>query len=207
MLEYKEYGWKEELNASHGYLLPVLRSLLSKEKNRSILDVGCGSGFIANQLIAEGFSVYGTDASREGVELAQQKNPGRFFVQDIASKELPAELKNIAFDTIISTEVVEHLYDPRGYIAFCREILMKNGGGEIILSTPYHGYLKNLVMALTGTLDNHFTVLWDGGHIKFWSRKTLTALLEEAGFKVTAFRGAGRCPYLWKSMFLKGEIR
>lgn len=205
--EYKEYGWKEEQTPAHAYLLPTLRSLLNKEKNCCILDVGCGSGFIANLLIAEGFVVYGIDASREGIALANQKNPGHFFVQDITSRELPSELRNIVFDTIISTEVIEHLYDPRGYVAFCRDILLKNGGGEIIISTPYHGYLKNLVMALTGTLDNHFTALWDGGHIKFWSRKTLSLLLEESGFKIVAFRGAGRVPYLWKSMFLKGELQ
>ena len=39
-----------------------------------------------------------------------------------------------------------------------------------------------------------------------WSRKTLTQLLNEAGFEVTAFKGSGRFPYLWKSMFLKAHI-
>jgi len=39
-----------------------------------------------------------------------------------------------------------------------------------------------------------------GGHIKFWSRATLTALLAEEGFTVAHFEGAGRLPYLWKSM-------
>jgi 2-polyprenyl-6-hydroxyphenyl methylase/3-demethylubiquinone-9 3-methyltransferase len=57
-------------------------------------------------------------------------------------------------------------------------------------------------MALTGTLDAHFTVLWDGGHIKFWSRKTLTTLLEDYGYAGQRFYGAGRLPWLWKSMIL-----
>ncbi len=55
-------------------------------------------------------------------------------------------------------------------------------------------------------MDNHFTVLWDGGHIKFWSRKTITVLLEEFGFKILVFKGSGRIPYLWKSMFIKAKI-
>lgn len=49
-------------------------------------------------------------------------------------------------------------------------------------------------------LDAHFTALWDHGHIKFWSRRTLGALLAEAGLEVTGFQGAGRAPLLWKSM-------
>ena len=54
--------------------------------------------------------------------------------------------------------------------------------------------------------DDHHTVLWDDGHIKFWSKKTLTKLLEEFGFTVTNFKGAGRLPYLWKSMVIKVEL-
>jgi len=54
---------------------------------------------------------------------------GRFFVLDVASGELPAELAGRRFDFVISTEVIEHLYDPRGFIAFARRIL-KNGGAS-----------------------------------------------------------------------------
>jgi len=78
--------------------------------------------------------------------------------------------------------------------------------GVVIISTPYHGYLKNLVMALTNKMDSHFTVLWDGGHIKFWSKHTLTSLLNEFGFEVAQFRGSGRLPYLWKSMFISAKL-
>jgi 2-polyprenyl-6-hydroxyphenyl methylase/3-demethylubiquinone-9 3-methyltransferase len=104
-------------------------------------------------------------------------------------------------DAILSTEVIEHLYDPRGFLRTAHELLKP--GGTLVLSTPYHGYFKNLFLALTGKLDQHFTVLWDHGHIKFWSRKTLTQALEEAGFKEITFAGAGRLPWLWKSMVLR----
>jgi 2-polyprenyl-6-hydroxyphenyl methylase/3-demethylubiquinone-9 3-methyltransferase len=69
-----------------------------------------------------------------------------------------------------------------------------------VLTTPYHGYLKNLALAVTGAMDAHFTALWDGGHIKFWSYRTLRQLLQEFGFGHCEFRGAGRWPALWKSM-------
>ena len=57
-------------------------------------------------------------------------------------------------------------------------------------------------MALTGRLDKHFTALWHGGHIKFFGRRTLGQLLEAEGFRVEAFHGVGRMPYLWKSMLM-----
>lgn len=151
--------------------------------------------------------MYGTDASASGINIANNRFPGRFFLQDLSKDDLPAPLQDFKFDTIISTEVIEHLYSPRAYINFCKRVLMKNGGGELILSTPYHGYLKNLILALFGKMDTHFTVLWDGGHIKFWSRKTITILLNEAGFEVEQFKGAGRIPFVWKSMLIKAKLK
>ena len=73
-------------------------------------------------------------------------------------------------------------------------------GGVAIISTPYHGYLKNLALAVSGRLDRHFTALWDHGHIKFWSIETLSKLLREAGFNRLEFRRVGRIPPLAKSM-------
>jgi hypothetical protein len=70
------------------------------------------------------------------------------------------------------------------------------------LWTLYHGHLKKLLIALSAKFDVQVIVLWDGGHIKFWSRRTLTSLLDEKGVRVEAFMGAGRFPYLWKSMML-----
>lgn len=100
----------------------------------------------------------------------------------------------------MSTEVVEHCYAPRLWASAAFTALRP--GGLLIGSTPYHDYLKNLALATTGKLDAHFTTLWEGGHIKFWSRRTLSSLLVEAGFEIVAFRGAGRWPWLWKSMLI-----
>ena len=54
----------------------------------------------------------------------------------------------------------------------------------------------------SGKWDHHHTANWHGGHIEFWSRKTLTKLLEDVGFEVTGFKGGGRLSLLWKSMIL-----
>lgn len=77
-------------------------------------------------------------------------------------------------------------------------------GGKLVSSTPYHGYLKNLLISLVGGWDRHANPLWDGGHIKLWSRRTLSALLTEAGFKDLQFAGAGRLPGLHMTMVARG---
>ena len=95
-----------------------------------------------------------------------------------------------SFDVAIATEVIEHLVRPRNLLGFAKQLLRP--GGHLIISTPYHGYLKNLFIALSNKWDSHLAPLWDGGHIKLWSRKTLSQLLREAGFRVVRFIGAGR---------------
>jgi len=65
--------------------------------------------------------------------------------------------------------------------------------------------MTNLVLALTNKWDAHLNPLWDGGHIKLWSRKTLSQLLNEADFCVVRFIGAGRVPFVWKSMIMVAQ--
>jgi lysozyme family protein len=83
-------------------------------------------------------------------------------------------------------------------------------GGLVIVTTPYWGYLKNVVLALSNRTDRSLTVLWEGGHIKHFSRKTLTRLMANEGFRVVGFNGCGsgwraHVPYLWSGMLMVFE--
>ena len=202
MSDYKDYGYYDASHSHiHSVLIPPILQLLNNSRPACILDIRCGNGALAAKLIDSGFNVYGIDASASGIEIANRAHPGRFFVQDVSSKELPAPIQHLPFDMVISTEVIEHLYRPQDLIDLALTAFRHHQGkGHIILSTPYHGYWKNLALAITGKMDDHFTTLWEGGHIKFWSRKSITELLARTGFKVTDFKGTGRLPYLWKSM-------
>lgn len=207
MTNYKDYGYENaKATHAHQYIAEPILRLLDKQRNRCILDLGCGNGALVHYLIQNKLNAYGTDASPSGISIAQQVHPSRFALQDLSTDGLPTSFSLLHFDTIIATEVIEHLYDPRKFVDFCKGILLENGGGEIILSTPYHGYVKNLFLALLGKWDRHADPLWDGGHIKLWSRSTLSKLLAEKGFRVTHFVGCGRLPYLWKSMVIKASI-
>lgn len=207
MTDYKDYSYSSA-DYSHisNYILDPLLTILKEKKREKILDIGCGNGWLTNLLIDKGYDAYGTDASKSGIDIAKSKHNDRFFIQDLTKDDLPPQLQNIPFSTILSTEVIEHLYQPRDYVQFCKKVLLKASGGELILTTPYHGYLKNVILSGAGQMDKHFTALWDGGHIKFWSKNTITQLLEEAGFTVTGFLGCGRLPYLWKSMIIRAKI-
>jgi 2-polyprenyl-6-hydroxyphenyl methylase/3-demethylubiquinone-9 3-methyltransferase len=193
------YGYDDsQLNASHDYLLPAVKHELTNllGHNRRLFDLGCGNGSIGAALSKEGWDVTGVDVSSEGIAQAQSAYPELRLEIGSCYDDLASRYGR--FPVVVSLEVVEHLYDPRLYARTLLDLL--EPGGTAIISTPYHGYIKNLVLALTGKMDAHFHVLWDHGHIKFWSVPTLTTLLTEAGFETPRFKRVGRIPPLAKSM-------
>jgi 2-polyprenyl-6-hydroxyphenyl methylase/3-demethylubiquinone-9 3-methyltransferase len=201
-IEYKYYD--AEPLCTHSYLLPQILALCGPLKPSSrVLDVGCGNGALAGEFVRAGCDVVGIDLSEDGIEIARRAYPaGRFEVMK-ADDEVIQRLGCEPFDLVMSTEVVEHLYDPRAFVRGCYSATRP--GGRFVCSTPYNGYFKNLAIALCGKFDQHIDPLWDAGHIKNWSRKTLGTLLTEAGFSNLQFKGAGRLPYLWKSMLMSGD--
>jgi 2-polyprenyl-3-methyl-5-hydroxy-6-metoxy-1,4-benzoquinol methylase len=168
-----------------------------------VLDVGCGNGFLGGEFLKRGCEVVGTDLSAQGIDLARKTYPNGRFELLAADVEILQRLGEPPFDIVISTEVVEHLYAPRAWARACFEALKP--GARFICTTPYHGYFKNLMISLLGKWDTHANPLWEGGHIKLWTKRTLTRLLTEAGFRNLEFRGAGRIPGLWMTMIAKAE--
>jgi 2-polyprenyl-6-hydroxyphenyl methylase/3-demethylubiquinone-9 3-methyltransferase len=166
-----------------------------------VLDIGCGNGSLTAAWARDGWDVTGVDLSESGIALAKASHKNIAFHQMSAGPELLEYFGENCFDAIVSAEVVEHLYAPRDLVRSAFKLL--KDGGFLILTTPYHGYLKNLAIAATGKMDRHWTALGDCGHIKFWSWNTIRCLLDEAGFTVPEFRGAGRLPLFWKSMVVR----
>lgn len=202
--EIAGYRWDSgELTRAHDYLLPAVIGEISaacvahtNQRAGRVFDLGCGNGSVANVLTRRGWDVTGVDPSTEGIAQANARYPELNLVQGSAYDDLAGQYGSFPF--VISLEVVEHVYFPRRYIATLFSLL--ESGGTAIISAPYHGYWKNLALAVSGRMDAHFTTLWDHGHIKFWSIDTLGQLLSEAGFSDIRFKRVGRIPALAKSM-------
>ena len=195
---YTEFEWQTEAagnGASGEKLTSVFVELVKKlPAVRSICDLGCGNGHISGRLAALGYEVTGVDASASGIQIARRTFPGVQFVNALIDRNL----KPGNFDLVISSDVIEHLYRPSDLLE--ATVSQLKPGGHVLLGTPYHGYLKNLVLAATGKMDAHFSALHDGGHIKFFSVNTLSKLMRSHGFDDLHFTFHGRAPWLWKNM-------
>lgn len=198
----ENYGWStEEEPCSCNYIAPRIIDILVKLNAKRVLDIGSGNGALCGRIASAGYEVVGVDFDKQGIELAQRTYPNIPFYNFGIHENSACLLKNEReFDIAVSTEVIEHLFSPHLLPSYAKGCLKKDG--YLIISTPYHGYLKNLAISAFDKWDLHHTVLWHGGHIKFWSRATLSKLLSESGFRVEEFYGVGRLPYLWKSMIL-----
>ncbi|MEH2374711.1 class I SAM-dependent methyltransferase [Nostoc sp.] len=210
--EKYEYSYSDSKPGHHhSYLIkPLMEMIISesvdilehKTKLR-ILDIGCGNGSLSNLIAHQGYEVVGIEESESGVKLANQTFPNCRFIEGTIYN-LPYAQLGEKFDIVIAAEVIEHLFYPKELLRNAKKCLKQNG--RLIITTPYHGYLKNLMLAVSGKMDKHFTTLWDGGHIKFFSVATMTALLETEDYTNIKFKFAGRFPYLWKSMLCSSTL-
>lgn len=199
---YKEFEWfvPEAGNGESGAQLTqkfcdIVKGL---EGVRRICDLGCGNGYMAARLAELGHEVVGVDASESGIAIARANFAKASFVHAEIDPLLGERTGLEKFDAIVSSDVIEHLYRPADLIEAAVSLLKPNG--HLVVGTPYHGYFKNLLLSMSGKMDNHFSVLEEGGHIKFFSVKTLSELLTSHGFADLNFSFYGRAPWLWKNM-------
>lgn len=187
----------ENPNLSQDYIYPaVLRELKRNSSIHTIFEIGCGTGDVLKRLSVDGFKVYGIDPSINGIGQARTKYP-MLHVENASAYDRLVD-KYGEWDAVLSIEVVEHLYRPHKFARTAFELLRP--GGLFVLSTPFHGYWKNLALAVTGMMDEHFMALREHGHIKFWSEKTINTLLIDTGFQQIRIVRTGRIPALAKSM-------
>lgn len=199
MKEYYEGYWERTTLSpdTDPYAATRLRLLRELKPGGPLaaLDVGAGEGHVVAALAAEGLSASGMDISETAAEAAALRHPGCRFVAHSA-QDVPWPVAPGSLDLVVAFEVIEHLVEPRRLLAGAREALRP--GGHVALTTPYHGRLKNLAIALVA-FDRHFAV--DGYHVRFFSDRALRRLLEEEGFAVERLVHYGRLPALRAGVF------
>jgi SAM-dependent methyltransferase len=201
--DLKNFGWTTpEMEPHHEYTIPAILNLLPKDKSLNILDVGCGNGYLVNHLAKMGHHVIGVDIAEDGIRIAKETYPRLRFELHSAYDEFD-DLLGIPADVVISSEVIEHLYSPQRFLNNIHHAL--SPGGYLILTTPYHGYLKNLSMSLFDKWDQHHHPEKEGGHIKFFSERSLSQILTGCGFISITFQNSGRLPFFWKSMVCRAQ--
>jgi 2-polyprenyl-3-methyl-5-hydroxy-6-metoxy-1,4-benzoquinol methylase len=154
-----------------------------------VLDMGCGEGRFAAELARIGARPVGIDVVAEPLRRARERDPELDLRQMTAEGAWP--LEDASFDAVWAGEVIEHVADTAGWLSEARRVL--RSGGSLLLSTPDHGRLLMLRWALAPrAFEAHFDPRID--HLRFYTRRTLTELLEDFGFQDVEVRRAGGPP-------------
>jgi 2-polyprenyl-6-hydroxyphenyl methylase/3-demethylubiquinone-9 3-methyltransferase len=151
-----------------------------------VLDVGCGEGSFTLELARAGAAVVGIDVAEEPLRRARARHRELELrlVDDGGSWALP----DAGFDLVWAGEVIEHVADTARWLSEIRRVLRSDG--TLLLSTPAHGRLRMLRLALSArAFEEHFEPRSE--HLRFYSRRSLTSLLVDFGFREIEVRPAG----------------
>jgi 2-polyprenyl-3-methyl-5-hydroxy-6-metoxy-1,4-benzoquinol methylase len=189
--EYHESLWEE---VPEGLDPPLLKTRLAfllahVPAGAQVLDVGCGEGRFTAELVRAGREAVGVDVAEEPLRRARALHPGLDVRRVPVEGALP--LPDVSFDAVWAGEVIEHVADTAGWLSELRRVL--RSGGSLVLSTPAHDRLTRLALGLSArAFATRFDPRCD--HLRFYTSRALTELLEDFGFQEIEIRGAGGPP-------------
>jgi 2-polyprenyl-3-methyl-5-hydroxy-6-metoxy-1,4-benzoquinol methylase len=111
--------------------------LLGNLHGLTILDAGCGEGYLSRVLASRSAKVTGIDVSPRLIQIAREKDPDgaiEYRVGDL-SKPLPEYEEH--FDAIASLLVLNDVYDYKGFIATLTSVLKPGGRLVVAMKYPY----------------------------------------------------------------------
>lgn len=153
------------------------------QPGETVLDLGCGAGEFSEALLTAGAMPIGVDVAREALRRAQERLPGADLRLWRDGEPLPLEDGSV--DAVWAGEVIEHVADVARWLSEVRRVLRPRGA--LLLTTPHHGPLTLLGLALSPRrFAEHFEPRSD--HVRFFSPRTLRALLHDLGFDVAQLR-------------------
>jgi 2-polyprenyl-3-methyl-5-hydroxy-6-metoxy-1,4-benzoquinol methylase len=184
---YSDYvGNRDARKAHFRSLLPDIRRYLRGERIKA-LDIGCAAGFFLEVAQEAGWRAKGIEISTYMSEYARQSLGLDVLTGRLEELDLPER----AFDLVTMWDVIEHLSDPFSALQRARRLLAPDG--LIAIAT---GDISGATARIYG---RRWSLLAPPGHLFYFSRRTLFAMLRQTGFE----------PLSWKSdgaFLLDGEI-
>jgi SAM-dependent methyltransferase len=145
-----------------------------------ILDVGCMFGFLLDEAARRGLATTGIELSPGPAAEAARRG------HDVLTgtiEELAKARPSLRFDAIFAQHVLEHIPDPRAFLATARGML--TASGRIVVCVPnFEARLRKLVPSGWGWYQVPV-------HLHHFSGRALRRLVNDAGFEVLSERTRG----------------
>lgn len=158
-------------------ILPLLPPV-----SQRVLDIGCGDGATLQFLKARGVARWTCGVDINTVALERARAAGVDLVVPGSLDELELPLEAASFDLILCLDILEHLADPWAVARAAADLLRP--GGILVASIPNVQSLRVIGPLLAGRWDYKDCGILDQGHLRFFTKRTAIALLQQAGLTV-----------------------
>lgn len=191
------------IKVSNGRLQGILK-LLGNVEGKTLLDIGCGGGEVGRRIKEDKHAkVYGADVSPNAVEVAKKVLDGAVVFDVENDTHLPEVIRNISFDTLILSEVLEHLFEPELFLQSIQEKIP----APLVITVPNILFWRSRLKILFGSFEYTNTGMMDRGHIHFFSWKSLQDTIEKGGYSIESTshhvptRGTKFLSRVWPGLF------
>ncbi len=174
------YDLKPSGHSSHNAIL----RRMANEAPCKVLDLGCSSGLLAEQLRQLGHHVTGVDTiALAGVE----QRVDAFYVADL-EQGIPAEVGR-GFDVVLAADVIEHVRNGARLLADMRRCV--RSGGFVLASVPNISHWYPRLRVASGRFGYDQRGILDDTHVRFFTRRSFLAQAREAGLECRRFEATG----------------
>jgi SAM-dependent methyltransferase len=147
---------------------------------RRLLEVGCGTGADLLWAKEHGWDVFGLEISESAVGVAKMRGLQNVQCSTFENADLPCD----AFDCIVMSQVLEHLYSPSSALKRCHQLL--RGGGLLLVGVPkFDSWNRH-------ALGNYWGNLQFPVHLYHFNQPVLERMIRNAGFRVCEVRLSSR---------------
>lgn len=172
--------------------------LHSVGRGDSVLDVGCGNGHLLYQLRTRFKKLVGLEYSPHRLEQAKINLSEFGFEGVLGTAEDMKLVGSGSVDCVVSADTIEHIPD---VYASAKELFrVLRPGGLLVINTPNVAFIKKRILLALGRFPSTSQpneglggdIIFDGGHLHYFTFRSLSLLLERAGFVIEARIGYGR---------------
>ncbi|MGH2896255.1 MAG: class I SAM-dependent methyltransferase [Solirubrobacteraceae bacterium] len=196
MKEYYEELWErlpEDLTPPDSALRRRF-ALANVAPGDRVLDLGCGTGDFAADLMRGGAHVIAVDVAQAALDRARRRHPE--LELRLIGIDAPLPFDDGAFDAVWSSEVIEHVADTARWLSEVRRVLAPRG--RVLLTTPSHGRLR----LLAGGIERYSEPL--GDHLHLYTARSLRELLREFAFGEIQVRVVAGPPLARRLLLARG---
>lgn len=182
-------GEKSEQKVYRGPINENVLSLLTGTGKR-VLDVGCGTGVLAEVLKSRGNLVDGISISEKELAIATDHLQKGFLYN--LEEGLPANIPANSYDYVVCSHILEHIVYPEKLLIGIKHVLKDDG--SVIVALPNIMHYKARLQILAGRFEYENAGLWDNTHVKWYTFTSAQLLLKNNGFKVEYADVSGKLP-------------